>query len=331
MFEIVFLGTSASAPSIHRGLAAQAVLAGEYRYLVDCGEGTQRQILRSGIGFKRLNRILLTHSHLDHILGLGGLLSTFARWESIEEIAIWGGKPTLDRVSALLYGVVLDFERLPVAIHMNLIEPGILQETKDFTVSAFPVTHRGAGNFGFTFQEKSRRPFLVEKAEELGVPAGPERSKLVNGESVTLADGRTITPDMVLGEVIRGVKFVYIGDTGRTDNLREAVAEADTLVIESTFLDADSDVARDFGHITAKQAATLALETGVKNLILTHVSRRYRERDIISEARSVFPNAYVARDLEHYAIRRDKPVEKKTDLPPQTDEDDGELKGEGLK
>jgi ribonuclease Z len=324
MFEIVFLGTSASAPSIHRGLAAQAVLAGEYRYLVDCGEGTQRQILRSGIGFKRLNRILLTHSHLDHILGLGGLLSTFARWESIEEIEIWGGKPTLDRVSALLYGVVLDFERLPVAIHLNLIEPGILQETKDFTVSAFPVTHRGAGNFGFIFQEKSRRPFLVEKAEELGVPAGPERSKLVNGESVTLADGRTIVPDMVLGEVIRGVKFVYIGDTGRTDNLREAVAEADTLVIESTFLDVDADAARDFGHITAKQAATLALESGVKNLILTHVSRRYRERDIISEARSVFPNAYVARDLEHYVIRRDKPVEKTTDLPSQTDEDEGE-------
>jgi ribonuclease Z len=322
MFEIVFLGTSASAPSIHRGLAAQAVLAGEYRYLVDCGEGTQRQILRSGIGFKRLNRILLTHSHLDHILGLGGLLSTFARWESIEEIEIWGGKPTLDRVSALLYGVVLDFERLPVAIHLNLIEPGILQETKDFTVTAFPVTHRGAGNFGFIFQEKSRRPFLVEKAEALGVPAGPERSKLVNGESITLADGRTITPDMVLGDVIRGVKFVYIGDTGRTDNLRDAVAEADTLVIESTFLDADADAARDFGHITAKQAATLALETGVKNLILTHVSRRYRERDMISEARSVFPNAYVARDLEHYVIRRDKPVEKQTDLPPQTDEEE---------
>jgi ribonuclease Z len=324
MFEIVFLGTSASAPSIHRGLAAQAVLAGEYRYLVDCGEGTQRQILRSGIGFKRLNRILLTHSHLDHILGLGGLLSTFARWESIEEIEIWGGKPTLERVSALLYGVVLDFERLPVAIHLNEIKPGILQETKDFTVTAFPVTHRGSGNFGFIFQEKSRRPFLVEKAQELGVPAGPERSLLVNGESITLADGRVIAPDMVLGEVIRGVKFVYIGDTGRTDNLREAVAEADTLVIESTFLDADADAARDFGHITAKQAATLALETGVRNLILTHVSRRYRERDIINEARSVFPHTFVARDLEHYVIRRDRPVEKKTDLPPQTDEGEEE-------
>src|SRR5678816_513343 len=114
MFEIVFLGTSASAPSIHRGLPAQAILAGEYRFLVDCGEGTQRQILRSGIGYKRLNRILLTHGHLDHILGLGGLVSTFANWESMDELEIWGGKSTLDRVSRLLYGVVLDYERLPI-------------------------------------------------------------------------------------------------------------------------------------------------------------------------------------------------------------------------
>jgi ribonuclease Z len=104
MFEIVFLGTSASAPSIHRGLPAQIVLAGEYRFLIDCGEGTQRQILRSGVGFKRLNTILLTHSHLDHILGLGGLISTFASWEEISENDNWGGKPTLDRVQKLLYG-----------------------------------------------------------------------------------------------------------------------------------------------------------------------------------------------------------------------------------
>src|SRR5215207_6559066 len=107
MFEIVFLGTSASAPSIHRGLPAQAVLAGEHRFLIDCGEGTQRQILRSGIGFKRMNKILLTHAHLDHILGLGGLVSTFARWENMAELEIFGGDTTLNRVRTLLFGVVL--------------------------------------------------------------------------------------------------------------------------------------------------------------------------------------------------------------------------------
>src|SRR5450631_1695294 len=110
MFEVVFLGTSASAPSVHRGLPAQVVLVKEYRFLIDCGEGTQRQILRSGIGFKRLNRILITHGHLDHILGLAGLLSTFINWESMEELEIYGGKWALDRIQNLIYGIVLHNE-----------------------------------------------------------------------------------------------------------------------------------------------------------------------------------------------------------------------------
>jgi ribonuclease Z len=324
MFEIVFLGTSASAPSIHRGLAAQVILAGEHRFLIDCGEGTQRQILRSGVGFKRLNRILLTHGHLDHILGLGGLVSTFARWESIEDLEIWGGKATIDRVQALLFGVVLDYERLPIQIKLLDLKPGLFFEAKDFTVEAFPVTHRGAGNFGYLFQEKTRRPFLTEKAEALGVPAGPERSLLVKGEAVTLADGRIIQPEMVLDDEIPGVKLVHIGDIGRTDNILDYVAGADALVIESTFLDEDKDAAANFGHLTAKQAATLALENGVKTLLLTHVSRRYRERDIIDEARRTFPNTFVVRDLDHYIIRRDRPVEKKYAIDPTSPEDESE-------
>src|SRR5690606_19091180 len=267
MFEIVFLGTSASAPSVYRSLPAQAVLAGEHRFLVDCGEGTQRQILRSGIGFKRLNRVLLTHGHLDHILGLGGLVSTFARWENINEIEIYGGTSALDRVQRLLYGVVLDFERLPIEIHLVDLKPGPFFSAKDFTISAFPVTHRGPGCFGFLFEEKSRRPFLADVADRLGVPPGPERGQLVRGEAVTLADGRVITPDMVLGEEIRGAKLVYIGDTGRTDNLREVAQDADLLVIEATFLESEADVARDFGHLTAKPAALLAREAGVRPLV----------------------------------------------------------------
>ena len=232
MFEIVFLGTSASAPSIHRGLPAQAILAGEYRFLIDCGEGTQRQILRSGIGFKRLSRILLTHAHLDHILGLGGLVSTFARWENIESLEIYGGRATLDRVNALLFGVVLQYERLPIEISLLELQPGVILETKAFNVTAFPVQHRGSGNFGFVFQEHAHRPFLVEKAEALGVPAGPERGKLVAGQAVTLGDGRTITPEMVLGDAVRGAKLVHIGDIGRLDPVRQIVKDADALVIE---------------------------------------------------------------------------------------------------
>jgi ribonuclease Z len=310
MFELVFLGTSASAPSVHRGLSSLAVLAGEQRFLIDCGEGTQRQILRSGIGFKKLNRILLTHPHLDHILGLGGLVSTFARWENISEMEIWGGRATLDRVTALLCGVVLDYERLAVQIHLRELEPGVFFQTQDYTISAFPVTHRGPGCFGFRFQERDHRPFLADKAQALGVPAGPERGQLVAGHSITLADGRVIAPAMVLGDTIPGVRLVHIGDVGRTDNLRDHVVGADVLVIEATFLEEDAEAARAFGHITAQQAALLAQETGVRTLILHHVSRRYRERDILDEARRVFPDTYVARDMDHFIIRRSRPVQK---------------------
>lgn len=314
MFEIVFLGTSASAPSVHRGLPAQVIIAGEHRYLVDCGEGTQRQLLRSGIGFKRLSRILLTHGHLDHILGLGGLISTFVRWESIEEIEIYGGKHALDRVQSLIYDVVLRNEKPPMPLHLIDLKPGLLLDAKSYTVSAFPVSHRGPGCFGFTFEEKSRRPFLVEQAEALGVPAGPERAQLVRGEAITLADGTVVTPEMVLGDEIKGIKLVYIGDVGRLDTLVEHVADADLLVIEATFLEEDAVTAKQFGHITAKQAATLAKEAGVKSLLLTHVSRRYRERDIIDEARSIFPDAIVARDLDHFVIHRNQPLQRKVDV-----------------
>lgn len=311
MFDIVFLGTSASAPSIHRGLSSAAVLAGEDRFLVDCGEGTQRQILRSGIGFKRLNHILLTHAHLDHILGLGGLISTYTRWESLDSLHIWGGQPAIDRVEALLFQVVLRGQTPPMPIHLNALngEQEIFRG-KNYTVTAFPVTHRGRGNFGYIFKEDNRRPFLVEKAEALGVPAGPERSQLVKGEAVTLADGRVIQPDMVLGDEIEGVKLVVVGDTARTDNLVDYAQDADALVVEATFLHDDADMAKAYGHITAQQAGELAQQANVRHLLLNHISRRYREYDVISEARATFDNAYVVRDLDHFSVRRGQPVQK---------------------
>ncbi len=305
MFEILFLGTSASAPSAKRGLSAQIVRHDEYRFLVDCGEGTQRQILQSGVGFKRLTRILLTHGHLDHILGLGGLLSTFLRWEAIEELEIFGGRSTLDRVHDLLYGVVLRGNQPPMPLHLREIKPGVFFETEDFTITAFPVTHRGPDCLGYVFQGKSRRPFLAQKANELGVPFGPERSDLVAGKTVTLPDGRRIAPDDVLGPLERGAKLVVVGDAGRTDNLVEACRDADALVIESTYLDEEAGMAKEFSHLTARMAAELAARAGVKRLILTHLSRRYREKDVLAEAQAVFPNSVVARDFDEFKIKRE--------------------------
>ena len=308
MFEFVFLGTSASAPSIHRGLSAHVVLHREHRFLIDCGEGTQRQILRSGLGFKRLDKILITHGHLDHILGLGGLVSTFTRWEAMDEIEIWAGKHALQRIRDLVFGVVMRADPESMRIELKEIEPGILMDTKTFTLSALPVSHRGADCFGFVFQEKSHRPFLVEKAEALSVPAGPVRHELVQGNSITLADGRTISPEEVLDEEIKGARLVHIGDAGRTSDLLEACDGADALVIEATYLDNERDLARRFGHLTATQAAELAREAGVGALYLTHISRRYRERDVIAEAREVFPEAHVARDLDQFLVKRSEAV-----------------------
>jgi len=304
LFEIVFLGTSASAPSIHRGLSAQVVKHDEHRFLIDCGEGTQRQILRSGLGFKRLNRVLLTHGHLDHILGLAGLLSTFMRWEAIEEIEIYGGRSALDRVHDLLYGVVLRGIRPPIEVKFLEIKPGLIFDAEDFSVTAFPVSHRGPDCYGYRFEEKSRRPFLPEKAEALNIPPGPWRREMVAGQIVTLPDGRQIMPDQVLGPERPGTRFVHVGDTGQTDDLIQHVCSADTLVIEATYIAEETEMADRFGHLTAARAAQLAHDAGVKHLILTHLSRRYRERDILTEARAIFPNTFVARDFDAYQIRR---------------------------
>jgi ribonuclease Z len=305
MFEVIFLGTSASSPSVHRGLSSHMVLHRQYRFLIDCGEGTQRQILKSGLGFKKLDRILLTHAHLDHILGLGGLVSTLARWEELDAIEIYGGKSTLRRVRDLLFRVVLVGPRPETEIKLIEVEDGeVLLEDSKFKLTAFGVEHRGDGCFGYLFEEKAHRPFLDDKAKALGVPFGPERGKLVQGESITLEDGRQVTPDMVLGAAIAGTKYVHIGDLGRTVGLERYCADATALTVEATYLAEDTQMARQFGHMTAADSAEFARQTNAETLILTHISRRNSGHAIRHEAQAIFPNTFVARDFDHYQITR---------------------------
>ena len=304
MFEFFFLGTSASAPSVHRGLSAQVVSHDEHRFLIDCGEGTQRQILQSGLGFKRLNRVLITHGHLDHILGLAGLLSTFMRWETIDRLEIYGGQWALDRIHTLIYDIVLRGAKAPMDLLLLQIAPGLILDEDDFSVTAFPVWHRGPDCFGYLFEEKTRRPFLPEQAEALGIPPGPWRRDLVAGKPISLPDGRTIQPEQVLGPARPGTRLVHIGDVGRTDGLETVCQGADLLVIEATYLQEETEMAEQFAHLTARQAAELALRAGVGQLVLTHISRRYRERDVLAEAQAVFPNTAVARDFDAFQVRR---------------------------
>lgn len=304
MFELVFLGTSASAPSIKRGLSALIIKHEEHRFLVDCGEGTQRQILRSGVGFKNLSNILLTHGHLDHILGIAGLLSTFIRWEAIPEVNIFGTRHTLDRVDDLVNGVVLRGTRSPMPIHLQEIVPGLIYQGEKFKIEAFPVDHRGSSSLGYRFEEYPRRPFLPEKAEALGIPPGPWRAALVEGREAQLPDGRIIRADEVLGEEKQGTSLAIVGDTGRPDKLLNYVQGVDALVIESTYLSDELALAADFGHTTAGAVAQLARDAGVGRLIMTHVSRRYKDEDVNNEAQAIFPKAILARDFDSFQIKR---------------------------
>ncbi len=306
MFEFVFLGTSASAPSVHRGLAAHMVMYRDHRFLIDCGEGTQRQILRSGLGFKRLQKILITHGHLDHILGLGGLLSTLTRWEAIEHVEIWAGRAALRRIHDLVFGVVFRDERARLRIELKELVAGPIYEDHSFELLAFPVTHRGGHCFGFMFQEKPRRPFLEEKSAALRIPHGPERRELVQGRAITLPGGVVVDPDEVLGPIEPGTKLVHVGDAGHTEDLLEHCRDADALVIEATYMQREAELARRFGHLTTLQAAELAQAANVRRLYLTHLSRRYRERDVLAEARAVFANTVVARDLDQIQVKREK-------------------------
>jgi ribonuclease Z len=165
------------------------------------------------------------------------------------------------------------------------------------------VQHRGPDCYGFVFEERAHRPFLPEKAEALGVPPGPLRGELVNGQAVILENGKKVKPDQVLGESVPGVKLVHVGDTGNTADILEAARGADALVIEATYLEEEREMAKEFAHLTARQAAELAREAGVSKLLLTHVSRRYRESDVLAEAQAIFPDVAVARDFDVYQIK----------------------------
>jgi ribonuclease Z len=301
MFELTFLGTSASVPSADRNHPGLLVRAGRHRILVDCGEGIQRQLLRSGTGFRRLDRILLTHGHFDHILGIPGLFSTLRLRSSAEIMSVHGSPGTLDVVVRMLAGLWGE-GRAPIPLQFVTLTRGPVLDAGEFTIDCFPVRHRDTDSFGFQFVSPARRHLLPDRLAALGVPDGPVRKALTEGTPVTLGDGRTIDPEDVLGPAQGQKKLVIIGDTETTDGLHAYVRDADVLVIEATFLQRDSAMARDYGHLTAAEAAALAASSNVKQLVMNHISGRYSDAEILSEAQESFPNSRVAVDFDEMVV-----------------------------
>ena len=300
-FHITFLGTAAAVPTVKRNVSATLVAYQDLKWLIDCGEGTQRQMMRANVGFKNLTRIVLSHEHLDHILGMGGLLATFNMLQPIERVVIHGSPAVLERVQQLasFIGRGLQYELL-----YHALEAGLVFMHRQLECHAFPTRHRVRQSYGFIFQEKSKRRFLADIATRLGIPAGPERRRLLAGESIRSHSGHIVTPEDVLGPAEPGKKLVYISDTAYFPELSQAAAGADCLIAEATFLDADATLAAEAGHMTATQAAMVARDAGVKRLYLNHLSQRYTQTEhrILEEAQRVFPNACLANDLETIAV-----------------------------
>jgi ribonuclease Z len=307
MFDLVFLGTAAGVPSAERGLPALLVARGSSRFLIDCGEGAQRQLMRAGLGFRGLAHVLLTHAHLDHVLGLAGLLATFALFRVDGTIEIIGSDETLTFVRRYLADTIGP-ER-ESSYRLRAISPGPVLVREGWRLDAFAVAHRGTASLGYRFQDELRHPLISERLDALGVPAGPERALLAQGRSVVLADGRHIEPEMVRGASAVGTVLAVVGDTEEIAGLIEPVRGADALVIEATFLERDATLARARGHLTAAAAARLARDAEVHELLLTHVSGRYSPEEILKEAARHFPNVRVVSDFDRTSIRaRDEAV-----------------------
>jgi ribonuclease Z len=292
--DIVFLGTSASAPTAQRAPAAVLVRRGGDRLLFDCAEGTQRQLMRSTLGLPDLEEIFLTHFHADHYLGLPGMLKTFSLRQRELPLTIYGpaGLRELYKSLSRVIG------KLSYPVELEEVRPGEALDRDGYRILVFPV-HHGVSAVGYAVAEDERPgEFDAEAADALGIPFGPERGALQRGESITLEEGNVLTPDAVLGPARPGRRIVIPGDTAPVDTVRVLSEGADVLIHEATFLDDERDRAADTLHSTARQAAELARDAGVRTLALTHVSPRYFGSELAREAREVFADTVVPKDFD---------------------------------
>lgn len=307
--QITFLGTSSGVPTRSRNVSGIALRLPQRAevWLFDCGEGTQHQLLRSDLRVSQIRRIFVTHMHGDHTFGLMGLLASCGLAGNPERIDIYG-PPDLDEYLKACKRYSQTHFSYPVKVHT--VKPGVVFEDAEFSVSCAPLTHRVPA-FGYRITERDRPgQFDVEKAKALEIPSGPLYGKLKRGELVTLPDGRKIDGAELCGQTEVGRKVVYCTDTVYCENAVELAQDADVLIHEATFAHQDAELAYQRLHSTSTMAAQVALGAQVKQLIMTHFSPRYAPgnpielRDLLAEARSIFPNTQLASDFWTYEVPR---------------------------
>ncbi|HVM68943.1 MAG TPA: ribonuclease Z [Gaiellaceae bacterium] len=291
--DVVFVGTSGSMPTAQRAPSALLVRRGGDRLLFDCGEGTQRQLLRSDIGLVDLPEVYVTHFHADHVLGLPGMLKTFALRGREAPLSLYGPRGFAELMGSLRRVI----GKLTYPYDVVELAPDHVLPRDGYDIRTFPVRH-GTVALGYALVEHERPGrFDLEAADALGVPP-PDRGRLQRGEPVTLPDGRVVAPAEVLGEARLGRKLVVTGDTAPVQSVVDAAAGADLLVHEATFCEDEAERARETEHSTAREAAGVARAAGVRLLALTHLSSRYSGGDVEREAREVFPETVVPRDFD---------------------------------
>ena len=300
MLSVTFLGTSAARPTVERNVSAMALVREGETLLFECGEGTQRQMMRYGVSFA-LSEIFFTHFHADHFLGVIGLIRTLGLQAREEPMCLYGPKGAKKLLeSALQLGV----ERVPFEIEVREVKPGdVLREAGYGTRDAYEVqvfgTEHGGGSVGYAVREHERPGrFDPEKARAAGVPEGPLWGKLQRGETVALSDGRTVSSAGIVGDRRPGRLVVFTGDTRPCASVVDAAQRADLLIHEATFGEEEKDRAKETGHSTAREAAQVALAAKARRLVLSHVSARYSisAEELVKEAREVFKETVVAKD-----------------------------------
>lgn len=306
--QITFLGTSSGVPTRSRNVSSIALRLPQRAevWLLDCGEATQHQILRSDVKLSQISKIFVTHMHGDHIFGLMGLLASCGMAGNASHIDIYGPPGLSEYLSA---SQRYSETRLSYTIKVHTVKPGLVFADDEFSVTCAALKHRVTAH-GYRITEKDRPgKFDIEKAIAQNIPSGPIYGQLKRGEVVNLPDGRRIDGKDFCGEPQIGRKIAYCTDTIYCDSAVELAKDADLLIHEATFAHQDADMAYQRLHSTSTMAAQAALNAGVKKLIMTHFSPRYAPGnalqldDLLSEARMIFPNTSMAYDFMTYEVQ----------------------------